>query len=163
MTLGFLSGSKNFCKLLWVSCEVLFLHGYAWIHWVARSCTTTAYRWLFRDSQLSLRTLWSAVIKSPKSFFAFSSWRVESSWSWVGESDLSDFPRRVSCSSPRSRLPGWGGCSQTLVTKRFLMFRPLQGIWSVHFYAASKLPLHWPFGRGYLMRPSPPILHCLRP
>ena len=48
------------------SCEVLFLHGYAWIHWVARSCTTTAYRWLFRDSQLSLRTLWSAVIKSPK-------------------------------------------------------------------------------------------------
>ena len=66
MTLGFLSGSRNFCKLLWVSCEVLFLHGYAWVHWVARSCTTTAYRWLFRDSQLSLRTLWSAVIKSPK-------------------------------------------------------------------------------------------------
>ena len=24
-----------------------------------------SYRWLFRDSQLSLRTLWSAVIKSP--------------------------------------------------------------------------------------------------
>ena len=66
MTFGFLSGSRNFCKLLWVSCEVLFLHGYAWIHWVARSCTTTAYRWLFRDSQFSLRTLWSAVIKSPK-------------------------------------------------------------------------------------------------
>ena len=64
MTFGFLSGSKNFCKLLWVSCEVLFLHGYAWIHWVARSCTTTANRWLFRDSQLTLRTLWSAVIKS---------------------------------------------------------------------------------------------------
>ena len=42
------------------------LHGYAWIHWVAKSCTTTAYRWLLRDSQLSLRTLWSAVIKSPK-------------------------------------------------------------------------------------------------
>ena len=58
MTFGFLSGSRNFCKLLWVSCEVLFLHGYAWIHWVAKSCTTTA--------QLSLRTLWSAVIKSPK-------------------------------------------------------------------------------------------------
>ena len=30
MTFGFLSGSRNFCKLLWVSCEVLFLHGYAW-------------------------------------------------------------------------------------------------------------------------------------
>ena len=28
-------------------------HGYDWIHWVAKSCTTTAYRWLFRDSQLS--------------------------------------------------------------------------------------------------------------
>ena len=35
------------------------------IHWVTKSCTTTAYRWLFRDSQPSLRTLWSAVIKSP--------------------------------------------------------------------------------------------------
>ena len=66
MTLGFLSGSKNFCKLLCVSCEVLFLHGYAWIHWVAKSGTTIAYRWLFRDSKLSLRTLWSAAIKSPK-------------------------------------------------------------------------------------------------
>ena len=66
MTLSFLPGSKNFCQLLWVSCEVFVLHGYAWNHWVAKSCTTTAYRWLFRDSQLSLRTLWSAVIKSPK-------------------------------------------------------------------------------------------------
>ena len=66
MTLSFVSGSTNFCKLLWVSCEVFVLHGYAWIHWVAKSCTTTAYRWLFRDSQPSLRTLWSAVIKSPK-------------------------------------------------------------------------------------------------
>ena len=27
MTFGFLSGSRNFCKLLWVSCEILFLHG----------------------------------------------------------------------------------------------------------------------------------------
>ena len=60
------SGSRNFCKLLWVSCEVSVLRGYGWIHWVARSCTTTAYRWLFRDSQFSLRTLWSAGIKSPK-------------------------------------------------------------------------------------------------
>ena len=66
MTLGFLSGSKNFCMLLCVSWEVFVLHGYDWIHWVAKSCTTIAYRWLFRDSQLSLRTLWSAVIKSPK-------------------------------------------------------------------------------------------------
>ena len=29
MTLGFLSGSRNNCKLLWVSCAVLVLHGYA--------------------------------------------------------------------------------------------------------------------------------------
>ena len=42
------------------------LDGYDWIHWVANSCTTTACRWLCRDSQFSLRTLWSAVIKSPK-------------------------------------------------------------------------------------------------
>ena len=63
---GFLSGSKNFCQLLCVSCEVFVLHEYDWIHWVAKSCTTIAYRWLFRDSQFSLRTLWSAVIQSPK-------------------------------------------------------------------------------------------------
>ena len=58
-------GSRNFCKLLCVSWEVFVLHGYDWIHWVAKSCTTTAYRWLFRDSQPSLRTLWSNVIKPP--------------------------------------------------------------------------------------------------
>ena len=51
---------------LLLSCEVCVLHGYDWIHWVTKSCTTTAYRWLFRDSQFSLRSLWSAVIKSPK-------------------------------------------------------------------------------------------------
>ena len=45
MTWGFLFGSKNFCKLLCVSWEVFVLHGYDWIHWVAKSCTTTAYRW----------------------------------------------------------------------------------------------------------------------
>ena len=66
MTLGFLFGSKNFCELLCVSWEVFVLHGYDWIHGVAKSRTTTAFRWLFRDSQPSLRTLWSAVIKSPK-------------------------------------------------------------------------------------------------
>ena len=65
-TVSFLSGSKNFCKLLWVSCEDFVLNGYTWIHWVVRSCTTTSYRRLFRDSRLSLKTLWSAVIKSPK-------------------------------------------------------------------------------------------------
>ena len=66
MTLSFLVGHKNFCKLLCFSGEVFVLHGYDWIRWVAKSCTTTAYRWLFRESQPSLRTLWSAVVKSPK-------------------------------------------------------------------------------------------------
>ena len=46
--------------------KVFVLHRYDWIHWMAKSCTTTAYRWLLRDSLTSLRTLWSAVIKSPK-------------------------------------------------------------------------------------------------
>ena len=32
MTLGFLFGSENFCKLLCVSWEVFVLHGYDWIH-----------------------------------------------------------------------------------------------------------------------------------
>ena len=57
---------QELCKLLCVSRQVFVLHGYDWIHWVAKSCTTTAYRWLFRDSQPSLRNLLCAVIKSPK-------------------------------------------------------------------------------------------------
>ena len=48
------------------SWEVVVLHGYDCVHWVAKSCVTTSYRWLFRDSHPSLRTLWSAVVKSPK-------------------------------------------------------------------------------------------------
>ena len=34
------------------------------MNWVAKSCTTSEYRWLFRDSPPSLTTLWSAVIRS---------------------------------------------------------------------------------------------------
>ena len=59
MTLGFLSGSRNFCKLLWVSVEVLILRGYASIHWVAKSYTTTAYRWLFRRVLRSVQKIFS--------------------------------------------------------------------------------------------------------
>ena len=47
-----------------------FLRSFSWhrydcVHCVAKSCTTTAYRWLFRDSHPSLRTLSSALIQSP--------------------------------------------------------------------------------------------------
>ena len=63
MTFGLCDGFKNFDKLLSVSDEAFVLHGQDWIHGVARSYTTTAYGWLFP----SLRTLWSAVIKSPNS------------------------------------------------------------------------------------------------
>ena len=66
MTFGFLVGSKNFIRFFWVSWEVFVLHRHECIHCVAKSCTTTAYRCLFRDSLSSLRTLWIAVIKSPK-------------------------------------------------------------------------------------------------
>ena len=37
MTFGVLVGSKNFCKLFCVSCEVVVLHGYACIQCVAHS------------------------------------------------------------------------------------------------------------------------------
>ena len=66
MTCGFLVGSRNFIGLFWVSCEAFVLHGKDCNHWVAKSCATTVYRWLLRDSLSSLGTLWSAVIKSPK-------------------------------------------------------------------------------------------------
>ena len=45
-------------------------HGNDWIHWVAKSCTTTAYRWLSRYSQLSLKTLWSACCYQVTKFFS---------------------------------------------------------------------------------------------
>ena len=66
MTFDFSDGSGKFRNLLSVSWEVLVLHGYDCICWVAKSCTSTAYWWLIRDSHPSLRTLWSAVIKLPK-------------------------------------------------------------------------------------------------
>ena len=66
MTFGFLVGYRNFIGLFWVSWEDFVLHEHDCIHCAAKSCTTTAYRWLFRDSLSSLRTLWSAVIQSPK-------------------------------------------------------------------------------------------------
>ena len=59
-------GSRNFRKLCSVWWEHLVLHGYVCIHWIAKYCTTNAYRWLFWDSHSSLRTLWSAVVKSPE-------------------------------------------------------------------------------------------------
>ena len=61
MTFGFLAGSGNLMRFFWVSWEDFDLHRYDCIHWVAKSCTTSTYRWLFRDSLSSLRTLWSAV------------------------------------------------------------------------------------------------------
>ena len=66
MTFGFLVGSRNFIRFFWISSEDSVLHGYDCIHCVAKSYTTTAYRWLFLDSLSSLKTLWSAVIKSSK-------------------------------------------------------------------------------------------------
>ena len=35
--------------------------------------------------------------------------------------------------------------------------------WNCHLSLAFTLPLHWAFGRGFQMRPSAPILQCLRP
>ena len=67
MTFGFHVVTENFCKLFSVFWKVSVLHGYDCIHCVAKSCTTTAYRWLSLDSHPSLRILWSGVIKSPNS------------------------------------------------------------------------------------------------
>ena len=49
---------------------------YTDFHWVARTCTTTAYRWLFRGSRPSLRILCSAVVKSQY----FSVRRIDLCW-----------------------------------------------------------------------------------
>ena len=83
---GFPSNSGVFFPLLTNTLRRYFfvLHGYDWIHWVAKSCTTTAYLWLFRECPSSLRTLWSAVVMSPNLF-----------WSRYG--CASAFPARSPC------------------------------------------------------------------
>ena len=58
-------------KLSWTPFRLLrssFLHGSNCVHWVAKSCSTTAYLWLFRDAPSSLRTFWSPIVKSPNFF-----------------------------------------------------------------------------------------------
>ena len=106
----------------------------------------------------------NAPVIVQKSLSASSSSRVESSWRWVGSSNSSNFPWRMSCSSPRSgrsrvEVDVLRRCSP----QRFLLFHRLQGIWRFHFFAALTLPLHWAFRRGVQMHPSPPILQCPRP
>ena len=55
------------------------------------------------DSGYNVMTTNECSCHSPdKSLLAFSSSRVESSWSWVGECNSSEFPWRISCSFPRS-------------------------------------------------------------
>ena len=61
MAIGFPSGSKNFCNFFVFLAKLLFCTDTTG----SKSCTI-AYRWLIRDSHPSLRTSWSAVIKSPK-------------------------------------------------------------------------------------------------
>ena len=62
---AFLMSRDIFVKVLSVSWEVFVLQRSHWIHRVAESWITTAHRYVFPDSHPSLRTLWSAVIKSP--------------------------------------------------------------------------------------------------
>ena len=57
MTLGFPFGSKNFCKLLCVS----------WV-WLSNLVSQQRIVDCFRDSLSSLKTLWSALMKSPETF-----------------------------------------------------------------------------------------------
>ena len=66
MTSGFLSG---FQELLQASLGFLWSFGFARIHLDPLGGQVLHHdciRWLFRDSHFSLRTLWSAAIKSPK-------------------------------------------------------------------------------------------------
>ena len=69
ITLGACDSSKNCNKLFSVSCEAFVLNPLS-----GEILYTTAYQWLSLDSPPSLRTLWSAVIKSPN----FSAWSTAS-------------------------------------------------------------------------------------
>ena len=140
MTLGFLFGSKNFCKLLSVSWEVFALHGYDWIHWEANSCTTTAYRWLFRDSQPSLTFFLIGCNQMTKIFCTmYDSANTSSAWGPCDFGPLADLASSVfrevrkNCACPKPHFSWtWGSkdgsweelaceslCSGTLSSTRF--------------------------------------------
>ena len=105
MTFGFCDGSRNFRRLCSVSSEFLFLHGQDCIHWVARSCTTTAYRWLFRDSRPSMRTLCSAVYQVTILFCSQNG--SLSFFAGVSLNTMLPFNRAVSASLRSSRWCEW--------------------------------------------------------
>ena len=95
-----------------------------------------------------------------KSLLASSSSRVESSWSWVWKFYSSDFPWRISCSSPRfGRSRVKVDILRRCSPHRFWLFHLRRWLWIFHFFAALTLPLHGAFWRGVHMRPSPPFLH----
>ena len=48
------------------------------------------------------------------------------------------------------------------ILKEFWLFHLRLGKWNYHLSLALTLPLHWAFGRGFQIRPSAPILQCLR-
>ena len=69
MSFGFLVGSKNFCKLLSVSCEVFVLDRKGWIHWVAKSCTTSCTPVIVsRFCILTLIEFWDLLLSSHQNF-----------------------------------------------------------------------------------------------
>ena len=91
------------------------------------------------------------------SFLIIPCW-VVLKWGWKYNS--SDFPWRISRSSPRSRrsrvkVDILRRCSP----HRFWLFHLRREIWIFHFFAALRLPLHGAFWRWVHMRPSPPFLH----
>ena len=49
LALCFSHGAKNFRELFSFSFNFSIHKGYAWKHWSAKSCTTAAYRWLWRE------------------------------------------------------------------------------------------------------------------
>ena len=92
----------------------LFCNGYDWLQWVAKSCTTTAYLWLFQDSQPSLKTLWSAA-KSPYDLGSPADLAIPV-FREVSPSFLTD-----STGDSRKELAGAPRCSGTLPHKRFTL------------------------------------------
>ena len=107
-------------------------------------------------------TTWWRQMNSPvivqKSFFASSSSRVESPWRWHLNFLEVFLVLRLVRVDPGLR---WM-FSDAVLTPRFFLFHLRVGIWSFHFCEALTLPLHCAFWRGVQMRPSPPILQCLR-
>ena len=101
------------------------------------------------------------LLKQIKNHFWTSSSYHDQSWRGVEEAP-SDSLRRLSCSSPLSGLVLINDNLRSWSPQNFWLFYLRLTIKKFRLSVTLTLPLYWAFGSGVQIRPSLPILQCLR-